>query len=86
MDNKFITSLADRKLFFMGSMERAVGWSATDGWVCPSNDIVDLYTREQVMSGRIKPPTQPGDWQWIQSQWDYNGEVKCIDPKDIPNA
>lgn len=77
MDNpsSFIASLADEKLFFMGDMERAVGWSAFDGWVCPSNDIVDLYTRAQVMRGRIRPPSKPGNWKWIEFTGEHEPEV-----------
>jgi hypothetical protein len=71
MDNPsaFIASLAGEDLFFMGDEERGVGWSAIDGWVDPSNDIVDLYTQKQIDGGRIRPPSIPGNWKWTK----FNG-------------
>jgi len=69
MDNGFIASLAGEDLFFMGDVERGVGWSATDGWVCPSNDIVDLYTEAQAIILGVPANQRPpaGEkWKWIK--------------------
>lgn len=53
--------------FFIGSYKRSVGWSWENGWVCPSNDHVDLYTREERLSGEgVSFPKDGLDWEWIE--------------------